>query len=145
MDAILLHFARRYLGYSEVAKKGEKMQAKSVSMPLDPPGAPVPFGDDFLLLDELIRRLAERLFRDEEAGAVFPAQFKIPVFCHLFCQGETLLLGARSALFAADRCRAPPETAVVASVNLDLSSDQRVAFPQAIRFEPFCQNVLEVR
>ena len=154
---VFLHFPRRHPGHAEVAEKGEEVKAQPDAMALDPTRTSLAFGDDPVFLEELIRRLAERLFRDEEASAVFPAQSKIPVFCHLFCEGETLLLGARSALFAADRCRALPETAVVASVNLELSSDERVAFhrltmhdflkngPQAIRFRPVCQNVLEVR
>jgi hypothetical protein len=40
----------------------------------DPSGATLAFGDDPIFLEELIRRLAERLFGCEEAGAILAAQ-----------------------------------------------------------------------
>src|SRR5450631_203755 len=116
------------MGYAKVAKKGEKVQPQADAVSFDPAWASLPFGDNSILFDKLIRRLAEGLFRGEKASAVFPAQLKTPILGDLFSEAETFLLRAGSALFAADRCRALPETTVVASVNLNLSSNQRVAF-----------------
>src|SRR5450631_4314980 len=88
------------MGYAKVAKKGEKVQPQADAVSFDPAWASLPFGDNSILFDKLIRRLAEGLFRGEKASAVFPAQLKIPILGDLFSEAETFLLRAGSALFA---------------------------------------------
>jgi len=73
VDSVFLHLPRRHLRNAKVAEKGEKMQPKADAMSLDPAWAPLAFGDNSIFLDELIRRLAEGLFRCEKPRAVFPA------------------------------------------------------------------------
>src|SRR5260221_9756765 len=83
-------------------------------------------GDDFVFLEELLADLAEELFRFEKAGTVLAAQRQIPILGDLLGEGEALLLGAGTALLAADRGRALPEAAVAALVDLELPAHQFV-------------------
>jgi hypothetical protein len=126
VNPILLHLTGGHLRDPELAQEGEKVQTQANAVTLDPARAAMALGDDLIFLEELLGDLAEELFRFEEAGAVLAAQRQIPILGDLLGEGEALLLGAGAALLAADRCRALPEAAVAALVDLELPAHQLV-------------------
>ena len=89
-------------------------------------------GDDFVFLEELLRRFAEAplvfLLRCgvEKTGAPLTAQFEIPILCELLRLSDVVPLRARTILFAVERSRALPERAVLALVDLDFAAENFV-------------------
>jgi len=67
--------------------------------------------------------LREAFLRQEDTGSVFPTELEIPVLGNLLGQGETLLLGGGTALFAANRGRTLPGPTLAPLIELNLTAE----------------------
>ena len=100
------------------------MNPKAYGVALGPFAAPLALGDDRVFLEELIGRLLEGGAGIEGTGALLGRQRQIPVLGDLRGQLQGFALGAELALFAADGGPRLPESAVVALIDLKLSTQQ---------------------
>ena len=114
-------------GEAELTEERQQMEAKADAMPFGPTRATLALGDDFVFFEKLLRRLLERLFGSEEAGAGLPAQLKIPILRDLLRVFEALFFGAFAEVAVLVMRGTLPKPAVVTLINVDLTAQDGVS------------------
>ena len=126
MDAVFLSLGGRDLGEAKGAEKGQQVEAQAGLVALDPAGAPLALGDDLVFAFEKLRSLPEGLFVKQLAAPILFAQRQVPVLGELLRQVQAFFLGADALVAGGEIGRALPEAAVLALVDVDLVTENRV-------------------